>query len=166
MSNQIRKVFQNLPILPDKWTIRLFRFVWVQWHGFGKMWMMMRKETQTICSFTDLLWCAEVAGRGVESHVKFRITWLSKDVFDVKVSRRCMKDGTSCHTTWALGRPGRLTESDSKWLYQTLKEVGGWVRENERWIKERRWETRSPNRERWHVLRRNGLCVRENIWLT
>ena len=30
-----------------------------------------------------------------------------------------------------LGSQGRLSEPDAKWLYQTLKGVGGWDRKNE-----------------------------------
>ena len=56
-----------------------------------------------------------------------------KNTFDAKleVLRRkkcCAEEKSRRQTTWALGRPGRLTESDAKWLYPSTRGVGGWER--------------------------------------
>lgn len=74
-----------------------------------------RKETQTICVFTDLLWCAEVIGSGIESHWKNGNHMTFRGMCLIKVSH---SEGVVWKTDLTARWPERLGDQGG-WLSQT-----------------------------------------------
>ena len=90
------------------------------------------RDRETNCGFR-IIWCAEGSGgntkrehvtseRGVQQHGRLRIG----------ATRNRVAGKSNRQRPERLGSQGGLSEPDPKWLYQTLKGVGGWDRNNER----------------------------------